>query len=409
MVAPVIEQPMHRVSSRLAAITPSQTMAVDVKSKELIAQGEPVINFAPGEPNFATPANIVEAAAAAVNNPVAYKYTPVGGLIPLREAIVEYTGQFGNTETTAANNVLVTNGGKQAVYQACAAIIDPGNEVLLPAPYWTTFPETIKLAGGVPVPVAAGVDQGYKVTVEQLEAARTENTIAMIFCSPSNPSGAVYSPQEVTAIGQWALEHGIWIIADEIYNRLFYTGEKPLPIYQAVPEVANQTIVTNGVAKAYAMTGWRVGWMVGPSDVIKAATALQSHLTSNVNNVAQYASIEALTGPQDAVAEMRDIFNERREIIVSMLNDIEVFEVPNPQGAFYVLPSVEKAFGKNIRGRVANTSAELASIILDEALVAVVPGEAFGSPGTLRFSYALSTEDIVEGASRLQALFADLA
>lgn len=400
---------MHRVSSRLAAITPSQTMAVDVKSKELIAQGEPVINFAPGEPNFDTPDNIVEAAVAAVKNPASYKYTPVAGLLPLREAIIEYTGQFGALDVTAANNALVTNGGKQAIYQSCAAIIDPGNEVLLPAPYWTTFPETIKLAGGVPVPVEASVEQGYKVTVDQLEAARTENTIAMVFCSPSNPSGAVYSAEEVTAIGQWALEHGIWIIADEIYNRLVYTGEKPLPIYQAVPEVANQTIATNGVAKAYAMTGWRVGWMVGPTDVIKAATALQSHLTSNVNNVAQRASIEALTGPQDTVAEMLEIFNERREIIVSMLNEIEVFDVPDPQGAFYVLPSVEKALGKNIAGRVANTSAELANIILEEALVAVVPGEAFGSPGTLRLSYALSTEDIIEGATRLQALFGDIS
>lgn len=381
-------------------------MAVDLKSKQLIAAGEPVINFAPGEPDFPTPQNIVEAAAKAVRNPADYRYTPVMGLAPLREAIVEYTGQFGDLDITAGDNVLVTNGGKQGVYQACAAIIDEGDEVILPAPYWTTYPETVKLAGGVPVAVPTGADQDYKVTVEQLEAARTDKTIALIYSSPTNPSGAVYTPEEVEKIGRWALENGIWVITDEIYDRLVYDGAEALPIYRAVPELANQTIVVNGVAKAYAMTGWRLGWMVGPKDVIKAATALQSHLTSNVNNIAQRAATEALTGPQDAVAEMRDKFDARRRLIVSMLEEIDVFEVGEPEGAFYVFPNVEKAFGREINGRVAHNSTELATIILEEALVAAVPGEAFGCPGSLRFSYALSDEDIIEGATRLQKLFA---
>lgn len=381
-------------------------MAVDLKSKQLIAAGEPVINFAPGEPDFPTPQNIVEAAAKAVRNPADYRYTPVMGLAPLREAIVEYTGQFGDLDITAGDNVLVTNGGKQGVYQACAAIIDEGDEVILPAPYWTTYPETVKPAGGVPVAVPTGADQDYKVTVEQLEAARTDKTIALIYSSPTNPSGAVYTPEEVEKIGRWALENGIWVITDEIYDRLVYDGAEALPIYRAVPELANQTIVVNGVAKAYAMTGWRLGWMVGPKDVIKAATALQSHLTSNVNNIAQRAATEALTGPQDAVAEMRDKFDARRRLIVSMLEEIDVFEVGEPEGAFYVFPNVEKAFGREINGRVAHNSTELATIILEEALVAAVPGEAFGCPGSLRFSYALSDEDIIEGATRLQKLFA---
>lgn len=407
-VALVNRIPMHRVSTRLAAITPSQTMAVDLKSKELIAAGEPVINFAPGEPDFPTPKNIVDAALKAVENPADYKYTPVAGLMPLRQAIVDYTGAFGDLEITAANNVLVTNGGKQGVYQACAAVIDEGDEVLLPAPFWTTYPETVKLAGGVPITVPAGFEQGYKVTVEQLEAARTDKTIALVYTSPNNPSGAVYSPEEVEEIGRWALDNGIWVITDDIYDRLVYDGREALPIYRAVPELANQTIVVNGVAKSYAMTGWRLGWMVGPTDVIKAATALQSHLTSNVNNIAQRAAIEALTGPQEAVAEMREKFNSRRKLLVDMLSEIDVFEVAEPEGAFYVFPNVEKAYGKEINGRIANNTSELAAIILEEALVAAVPGEAFGCPGSLRFSYALSDEDIVEGATRLQNLFADV-
>lgn len=398
-------EPNHRVSRRLNAITPSATLAVDAKSKALKAAGEPVINFAPGEPDFPTPRNIVEAALRATEDPASYRYTPGNGLPSLREAIAERVGKFG-TRVPAATDVLVTNGGKQAVYQACAAIIDDGDEVLLPAPYWTTYPETIKLAGGIPVEVVASIDNDYKVTVDQLEAAQTEKTIALVFCSPSNPTGAVYSPDEVRAIGQWALDNGIWVICDDIYEALVYDGAEVMPMYRAVPELSEQLIVLNGVAKSYAMTGWRVGWMVGPADVIKAAGALQSHLTSNVNNIAQKAALEAITGPQEAVEEMRQAFDRRRKLIVSMLKEIESLDTPTPQGAFYVYCGVERALGKEINGRVAHTSSDLADLILEEALVAVVPGEAFGTPGYIRLSYAVSDEDLVEGVTRLQTLLA---
>lgn len=399
------EQPKHRVSDRLAAIASSATLAVDAKSKALKAAGEPVINFAPGEPDFETPANIVEAALVATRDPASYRYTPGSGLPALREAVAQRTGKFGDEVPTAVD-VLITNGGKQAVYQACAAVINEGDEVLLPAPYWTTYPETIKLAGGIPVDVVTDYTSDYKVTVEQLEAARTDKTIALIFCSPSNPTGSVYTPEEVKAIGEWALEHGIWVITDEIYEALVYDEAVAVPIYQAVPELADQTIALNGVAKSYAMTGWRVGWMVGPRDVITAAGALQSHLTSNVNNIAQKAAIEALTGPQEAVEEMREAFDRRRKLMVEMLQEIDVFDVPEPKGAFYVFPRVERALGKEINGKVITTSAELAEMILEDALVATVPGEAFGTPGYLRLSYAVSDEDLIEGVSRIQQLFA---
>lgn len=392
------KEPLHRVSARLAAIAPSATLAVDAKAKALKAEGKPVIGFAAGEPDFPTPRNIVDAALRATEDPANYRYSPTPGLLPLRQAIAERTGGVD------ASQVLVTNGGKQAVFQACAAVVNPGDEVLLPSPYWTTYPETIQLAGGTTVPVEGRFDNGYKVTVDQLEAVRTERTIALIFCSPSNPTGSVYTLEETRAIGSWALEHGIWVITDEIYEALVYDDQQATPILEAVPELANQTIVLNGVAKTYAMTGWRVGWMVGPTDIIKAATSLQSHSTSNVNNIAQKAALEALTGPQNAVADMREAFDRRRKLIVDMLRQIPGFEVPVPEGAFYVFPRITGVLGREIGGVVPRTSAELAEIFLDQALVAVVPGEAFGTPGYLRLSYALSDEDIVEGLTRLQNL-----
>ena len=303
--------------------------------------------------------------------------------------------------------MLVTNGGKQAVYQSFASIIDPGDEVILPAPYWTTYPECIKLAGGTAVEVFADESQNYLVTVEQLEAARTPKTKALLFCSPSNPTGSVYSVDQVKAIGEWALEHGIWVITDEIYEHLLYDGATAPSLPVLVPAMADRTIILNGVAKTYAMTGWRVGWMVGPKDVIKAATNLQSHLSSNVNNVAQRAAIAALTGNLDAVHEMGVAFDRRRKLIVSMLNEIPGVLCPTPTGAFYVYPSVKALLGKEIRGKRPQTSAELATLILEEAEVAAVPGEAFGPSGYLRFSYALSDEDIVEGITRVKNLLSE--
>jgi aspartate/methionine/tyrosine aminotransferase len=397
---------MSRVSARIAAITESATLAVDGKAKALKAAGRPVIGFGAGEPDFPTPDYIVEAAAAATKVVANHRYTPTPGLPDLRQAIVDKTKRDSGYEITV-DQVLVTNGGKQAVYQAFATILDPGDEVILPAPYWTTYPEAIKLAGGKAVEVFADESQNYLVTVDQLENARTGNTKALLFCSPSNPTGSVYSAEQVKAIGEWALKNNVWIIADEIYEHLLYDGATAPSMPVVIPALADTTIILNGVAKTYAMTGWRVGWMIGPKDVIKAATNLQSHLTSNVSNVSQRAAIAALTGNLDAVHEMGVAFDRRRKLIVGLLNEVPGFVCPTPQGAFYVYPSVKGALGKTIRGKVANTSAELATIILDEVEVAAVPGEAFGPSGYLRFSYATSDEDIVEGIARIKKLLSE--
>jgi len=395
-----------RISRRIAAIAESATLAVDGKAKALKAAGRPVIGFGAGEPDFPTPDYIVKAAAEAAAKPANHRYTPTPGLPELRDAIVAKTLRDSNYVITA-DQVLVTNGGKQSVYQSFASIIDPGDEVILPSPYWTTYPECIKLAGGISVEVFADESQNYLVTVEQLEAARTQKTKALLFCSPSNPTGSVYSAEQVKAIGEWALAHGIWIISDEIYEHLLYNGATAPSLPVVVPGLADQTLIINGVAKTYAMTGWRVGWMIGPKDVIKAATNLQSHLTSNVSNVSQRAAIAALTGDLTAVHEMGVAFDRRRKLIVDLLNKIPGVTCPTPTGAFYVYPSVKGVLGKEIRGKRPQTSAELATLILDEVEVAAVPGEAFGPSGYLRFSYALGDEDIVEGIGRVAKLLGE--
>jgi len=395
-----------RISRRIAAIAESATLAVDGKAKALKAAGRPVIGFGAGEPDFPTPDYIVKAAADAATKPANHRYTPTPGLPELRDAIVAKTLRDSNYVITS-DQVLVTNGGKQAVYQSFASIIDPGDEVILPSPFWTTYPECIKLAGGIAVEVFADESQNYLVTVEQLEAARTPKTKALLFCSPSNPTGSVYSVEQVKAIGQWALAHGIWVISDEIYEHLLYDGATAPSLPVIVPEMADQTIIINGVAKTYAMTGWRVGWMIGPKDVIKAATNLQSHLSSNVSNVSQRAAIAALTGDLAAVHEMGVAFDRRRKLIVDLLNKIPGVVCPTPTGAFYVYPSVKGVLGKEIRGKRPQTSAELATLILEEVEVAAVPGEAFGPSGYLRFSYALGDEDIVEGIGRVAKLLGE--
>ncbi len=399
--------PAHpRISRRIAAIAESATLAVDAKAKALKAAGRPVIGFGAGEPDFPTPGYIVEAAIAAASVPANHRYTPAAGLPELRSAIAAKTARDSGY-AVAPEQVLVTNGGKQAVYTAFATIIDEGDEVLLPAPYWTTYPEAITLAGGVPVEVFAGADQGYLITVDQLEAARTERTKALLFCSPSNPTGAVYPREHVEAIGRWAVAHGIWVITDEIYEHLTYDGVEAASLPVVVPEAADTTIVVNGVAKTYAMTGWRVGWLIGPKDVVTAATNLQSHLTSNVCNVAQRAALAAVTSDLSAVAEMRAAFDRRRRLIVDLLASIPGVVCPMPQGAFYAYPSVQGVLGRPIRGRVPTTSAELAALILDEVEVAVVPGEAFGPSGYLRLSYALADDDLREGVERIRDLLAE--
>jgi aspartate aminotransferase len=393
-----------RISQRIASIAESATLKVDAKAKALQAAGRPVVSYAAGEPDFPTPEHIVEAAAVAVRDPKNHRYTPAAGLPELREAIAAKTLRDSGLEVSPAQ-IIVTNGGKQAVYESFATLLDPGDEVLVPTPFWTTYPEAIRLAGGVPVEVFAGSDQNYLVTVEQLEAARTERSKGLLFVSPSNPTGAVYSPEQTKAIGEWADEHGLWVISDEIYQNLVYDGLTAQSIVEAVPALADRTLLVNGVAKTYAMTGWRVGWMVGPLDAIKAASNLQSHLSSNVSNVSQRAAIAALTGAQDTVDVMRATYERRRRLIVDGLNQIDGVRTPLPEGAFYVYPDVTGLLGRTWGGVTPTTSLELADLILDQVEVATVPGEAFGPSGFLRLSYALGDDALAEGVARLQKLF----
>ena len=393
-----------RISKRIAAIAESATLKVDAKAKALQAEGKAVISFAAGEPDFPTPVHIVEAAIAAAKDPKNHRYTPAIGLPELREAIAKKTLADSGTEITAAQ-VVVTNGGKQAVYQAFAVLLDPGDEVILPSPYWTTYPEAIALAGGKSVEVFAGSDQGYLVTVEQLEQARTPKTKAMLLGSPANPTGAVYSKEQIKAIGEWALANEIWVVSDEIYQNVIYDGKRAYSITEVVPAMKDLTIMVNGVAKSYAMTGWRLGWMAGPLDAMKAAANLQSHLSSNVNNIAQRAAIAALTGPQDEIKAMVDAFDRRRQLAVAELSKINGWIAPMPEGAFYVYSDVRGLLGRSWGGKVINTSLELCDYILDAAEVALVPGEAFGPSGYVRMSYALGDAQITEGIQRLQKLF----
>jgi len=393
----------ERLSRRVSAITESATLAVDARAKALKASGEPVIGFGAGEPDFPTPAHVVEAAVEAARDVKNHRYTPAAGLPELKEAIAAKTLRDSKVEV-AASQVLVTNGGKHAVYNTFEALLNPGDEVLLPAPYWTTYPEPIALAGGVSVVLPTDVESGFRVTVEQLEAARTDKTKALVFVSPSNPTGAVYPPEEVRAIGEWALKHGIWVITDEIYEHLTFGDNVFTSILAEVPGLADTCVILNGVAKTYAMTGWRVGWMIGPADLIKAATNLQSHSTSNVANVSQRAAIAALEGGLECVEEMREAFARRAILIHGLLNDIPGVTCMVPQGAFYAFPSMEGLFGRNFGGVTPTTTSELCEVILDQAKVALVPGEAFDAPGYVRISFAVSDADIVEGIGRIAEL-----
>ncbi|MEV0144622.1 MULTISPECIES: pyridoxal phosphate-dependent aminotransferase [unclassified Nonomuraea] len=395
-----------RISTRISAISESATLAVDARAKAMKADGRPVIGFGAGEPDFPTPDYIVEAAIEAARDPRFHKYTPAGGLPELKLAIADKTLRDSGYRVNPTQ-VLVTNGGKQAVYEAFATLLDPGDEVLVVAPYWTTYPEAIKLAGGVQVDVVTDETTGYLASVEQLEAARTERTKVLLFVSPSNPTGAVHTREQTEEIGRWAAEHGLWVVTDEIYEHLVYGGAEFTSIATAVPELADRVVVLNGVAKTYAMTGWRVGWLIGPPDVVRAATNLQSHATSNVANVSQMAALAALRGDLSAVERMREAFDRRRRTMVRMLNEIPGVVCPEPKGAFYAYPSIKELVGKELRGRRPASSAELAELILEEAEVAVVPGEAFGTPGYFRLSYALGDDDLVEGVSRMAKLLSE--
>jgi aspartate aminotransferase len=391
------------ISARISGITESATLAVDAKAKALKAAGRPVIGFGAGEPDFPTPGYIVEAAQRACAEPRFHKYTPAAGLPELRDAVAAKTARDSGL-VVPASQVLITNGGKQAVYETFATLLDPGDEVLLPTPYWTTYPESIGLAGGVPVQVPTDETTGYLTSVEQLEAHCTDRTKLLLFVSPSNPTGAVYPPELVAEIGRWAASRGLWVVTDEIYEHLVYGKARFVSMPVVAPEIADRCVVLNGTAKTYAMTGWRVGWMIGPPQVIKAAANLQSHATSNVCNVAQAAALAAVSGDLSAVAEMRAAFDRRRQVMTAMLNDVPGVVCPLPEGAFYCYPSVKGVLGKEVGGRRPTSSAELAEILLDEADVAVVPGEAFGTNGYFRLSCALGDVDLEEGVSRLAKL-----
>ncbi len=395
----------NRISSAVGQIAESATLAVDAKAKALKAAGHNVIGFGAGEPDFATPAHIVQSAISACADTRYHRYSPAGGLPELKDALSAKTMRDSGLDIPS-NQFLVTNGGKQAVFNTMMTLLDPGDEVLLPAPYWTTYPESIRMFGGVPVEIFAGADQGFRVTVEQLEAARNERTKALVFVSPSNPTGAVYPREEIEAIGRWAVANDIWVITDEIYEHLVYGEAVHYSMPVVVPEILEKCVVLNGVAKTYAMTGWRVGWMAGPSDVIKAASNLQSHATSNVCNVAQVAATAALTGSLDDVNVMRTAFDERRLTIHRMLNEIEGVECLEPQGAFYAFPSLKGLIGRKIANRQVDSTLDLATIVLEEANVAFVPGEAFGAPGYARFSFALGIDDLVDGINRVTELVA---
>jgi aspartate/methionine/tyrosine aminotransferase len=398
--------PTRRISARVACITESATLAVDAKAKALRAAGEPVIGFGAGEPDFPTPDHIVEAAVQACRTPRYHKYTPAGGLPELREAIAAKTKRDSGYDVSAAQ-VLVTNGGKHAVHNSFATLLDPGDEVLLPAPYWTTYPEPIRLAGGEPVVLPTDESTGFRVTVDQLDAATTDRTKVLMFVSPSNPTGAVYPRDEVEAIGRWAADRGIWVVTDEIYEHLTYGDHEFSSIATLVPELADRVVVVNGVAKTYAMTGWRVGWMIGPPDVVKAATNLQSHATSNVANVSQVAALAAVSGDLEAVAGMRAAFERRGRTMHRLLSGIPGVHALEPQGAFYAFPNLSAYLGRDIRGTRPATTVELCGVLLDEAKVAVVPGEAFDAPGYARLSYALGDDDLGEGCQRIAHLLAE--
>jgi aspartate aminotransferase len=394
---------MSELSQRVAAIAESATLAITAKAKALRAEGKNVIGYGAGEPDFPTPEWIARAAADAALDPVNHKYTPASGLPELREAIAAKTGRDSGFAVDASQ-VVVTNGGKHAVHATCEVLIDPGDEVLLPAPYWVTYPEVVRLAGGEPVVLPTDAGSGFRVTVDQLEAARTERTKMLIFVSPSNPSGAVYPPEEVAAIGEWAAAHGIWVMTDEIYEHLVYGDARHTSMPVAAPAVAERCVVVNGVAKTYAMTGWRVGWLIGPPEVAKAATRLQSHTTSNVANVSQRAALAAVSGPLDDVVAMRAAFDRRRRTMVDMLNAIPGVSCIEPEGAFYAFPSFEGLLGRDLDGASAATTMDLAALLLDRVQVAIVPGEAFGAPGYARLSFALSDEALIEGLERIARL-----
>ncbi|MFC4049854.1 pyridoxal phosphate-dependent aminotransferase [Actinomadura syzygii] len=391
------------LSERAGAIAGSATMAVSARAAELRAAGNRVVSFGAGEPDFPTPGHIVEAAQRACADPVNHRYTSSAGLAELRRAVAESV----LADTGLAidkTDVLVTNGAKQAVYLACMVLLNPGDEALVPSPYWTTYPEAVRLTGATPVPVRSDPARDYKVTPEALDAHLTPRTKVLLFGSPANPTGTVYTPEEIRAIGDWAAQRGIWVISDEIYQHLLYDGAVAASMPVAAPGVRDQCIVIGGVSKTYAMTGWRVGWLYGPAGAVKAAVNLQSHMSSNVSNVAQAAAMAALRAGRPGFEDVLASYDRRRHLMVDILQGIRGVDCPTPTGAFYCFPSVKRLLTRSILGHSFASTAELATFVLDRVSVALLPGEAFGAPGCLRLSYALDDQSLQTGLERLQRL-----
>jgi aspartate aminotransferase len=393
---------VDRISERLAALGASPTMAITMRAAELRAEGVPVIGFGAGEPDFPTPEHIVAAAQEAAADPRNHRYSPARGLPELREAVAATTTAETGLDVDPGQ-VTITNGAKGAVYGAMAALLDPGDEVLLPAPYWVSYPAAAELFGATVVTVSTTAADRFRVTPDRLEAARSSRTRLLVFCSPGNPTGMVYTDDEMAAIGEWAVRHGVWVLTDEIY-RSFVFGESAfssMPV--TAPDTASRCVVVDGVAKTFAMTGWRVGWLIAPPEVADAVGRLQSHSTSNVSNVSQRAALAALTGPRESVAAMLTAFDRRRRTMFDMVSSVDGVTCLEPEGAFYAFPSVEGLLGRPLGQRHSSTAAELAEALLEEARIAVVPGEAFGTSGHLRLSFALGDDELVEGLERFAA------
>lgn len=396
-----------RISQKVARIAESATLAIDAKAKALKAAGIDIIGFGAGEPDFPTPEFIVEAAVVAARDPRNHRYTPATGLPELREAIAAKTRRDSKIDVDASQ-VIVTSGGKHAVFNTIMTLVDDGDEVLIPSPFWTTYPELVRLAGGTPIEVKTTFANEFKTSPAELEPYLTERTKLFIHVSPSNPTGTVYTEEETASLANFLDAAGIWVMSDDIYEHLTYDGMTTTSLLSKAPNLRDRTVLVNGVAKTYAMTGWRVGWMVGPSDVIKAAGNLQSQATSNIANVSQRAALAALTADLSTAYAMREAFDRRRRTIHAMLSEIPGFATILPKGAFYVFPDVSELIGRRIRGHVATSSTALAEILLEQAKVAVVPGEAFGTPGYFRLSYALSDDALVEGVDRIAKLIAEV-
>lgn len=391
-----------KLAQRIGNITPSRTLAIDTRARELASKGVDVVNFGVGEPDFDTPEHIKEAAITALRQGFT-KYTDTSGIRELKEAIRNKLLRDNGLEY-GLNQIIVTVGGKQALYNAFMALCQEGDEVLIPTPYWVSYPEQVKLAGATPVYLTTDEKTGFKVTPPQLEGAITPRTKVFLLNSPSNPSGAVYTREELEGLAEVCVKHGLYVISDEIYEKLVYDGQKHISIASLGPEIKRLTVVINGMSKAYAMTGWRMGYAAAEPEIIKAMTAVQGHSTSNPTSIVQKASVAALEGPQEPVFKMVAEYNKRRDYVVERLNRLRGFLTPVPPGAFYVFPNVAELFGQKVGNTVIRDGDHLAEVLLNEAGVAVVPGSAFGAPANLRFSYATSMERIKEGLDRLERL-----